>query len=51
MRVRENNVERILTKEKDLKGYVMREFAEALIAAVEEQIKKDGNKSIMEKIR
>lgn len=49
-KIRENSVEKLIRKDYDLKGYVLREFAEALIQAVEKQIEKDGNKSILEKI-
>lgn len=49
-KIRANYIEELISKDRDLKGYIIKEFAEALIQAVEEQVKKDGNKSILEVI-
>ena len=49
-KLRENYVEKLISKDRDLKGFIIREFSESLIQAVEEQVKKDSNKSILKVI-
>lgn len=49
MRVREeSNLERLLRKDKDIKGYILRDFTETLMKAVEDKANKEGKDKVLE---